>query len=113
MPTARKYPVELLERATRLAFESGRPIAHVAADLELQSQTLRNSVRQGSRYAGNAQPKAPGIEVPALASTTVEEWLAAHLEVVKEEKAAQPIRSSRSRCGGRGRVNPDSSGVSR
>jgi transposase-like protein len=33
MPRARKYPVELLERATRLVFESGRPIAHVAADL--------------------------------------------------------------------------------
>ena len=25
MPRARKYPVELLERATRLVFESGRP----------------------------------------------------------------------------------------
>ena len=33
MPRARKYPMELLERATRLVFESGRPIAHVAADL--------------------------------------------------------------------------------
>ena len=30
MPRARKYPVELLDRATRLVFESGRPIAHVA-----------------------------------------------------------------------------------
>ena len=27
MPRAGKYPVELLERATRLVFESGRPIA--------------------------------------------------------------------------------------
>ncbi len=33
MARARKYPVELLERATRLVFESGRPITHVAADL--------------------------------------------------------------------------------
>jgi transposase len=46
MPRARKYPVELLERATRLVFESGRPIAHVAADLGLPSETLRKYLRQ-------------------------------------------------------------------
>lgn len=42
----RKYPIGLLERATRLVFESGRPIAHVAADLGLPSETLRKYVRQ-------------------------------------------------------------------
>ncbi|HEX5852290.1 MAG TPA: transposase [Solirubrobacteraceae bacterium] len=46
MPTARKYPEELLERATRLVFESGRPIAHVARDLGLPSETLRVFVRR-------------------------------------------------------------------
>src|SRR3954447_18462905 len=46
MPRARKYPIELLERATRLVFESGRPIRHVAADLGLPSETLRKYVRQ-------------------------------------------------------------------
>jgi len=46
MPRVRKYPVELLERATRLVFESGRPIAHVAADLGLPSETLRKYLRQ-------------------------------------------------------------------
>jgi transposase len=46
MARARKYPVELLERATRLVLESGRPIAHVAADLGLPSETLRKYVRQ-------------------------------------------------------------------
>ncbi len=46
MPRARKYPVELLDRATRLVFESGRPIAHVAADLGLPSETLRKYVRR-------------------------------------------------------------------
>ncbi len=46
MARTRKYPVELLERATRLVFESGRPIAHVAADLGLPSETLRKYVRQ-------------------------------------------------------------------
>jgi transposase len=46
MSRPRKYPVELLDRATRLVFESGRPIAHVAADLGLPSETLRKHVRQ-------------------------------------------------------------------
>jgi transposase len=46
MPRARKYPVELFDRATRLVFRSGRPIAHVAADLGLPSETLRKYVRQ-------------------------------------------------------------------
>ena len=46
MPRARKYPIELLERATRLVFESGRPIAHVAGDLGPPKETLRKYVRQ-------------------------------------------------------------------
>jgi len=46
MARSRKYPVELLERAARLVFESGRPIAHVAADLGLPAETLRKYVRQ-------------------------------------------------------------------
>jgi transposase len=46
MSKARKYPEGLLERATRLVFESGRPIAHVARDLGLPSETLRVYVRR-------------------------------------------------------------------
>jgi transposase len=46
MPRARKYPIELLDRATRLVFESGRPIAHVADDLGIPRETLRKYVRQ-------------------------------------------------------------------
>ena len=46
MPRARKYPIELLDRASRLVFESGRPIAHVAADLGIPSETLRKHVRR-------------------------------------------------------------------
>jgi transposase len=46
MPRARKYPEELLERGTRLVFESGRPIAHVARDLGVPPETLRKYVRQ-------------------------------------------------------------------
>jgi transposase len=46
VPRARKYPEELFERATRLVFESGRPIAHVGRDLGVAPETLRKYVRQ-------------------------------------------------------------------
>jgi transposase len=46
MSRPRKYPQELLDRGARLVFESGRPIAQVAADLGVSSETLRRHVRQ-------------------------------------------------------------------
>jgi transposase len=52
MSHSRKYPEELLKRATRLVFESGRPIAHVARDLGLASETLRVYVRRVERNEG-------------------------------------------------------------
>ena len=61
MPRSRKYPVELLERAARLVFESGRPIAHVAADLGLPSETLRKYVRQVEANEG-LRPDLPTSE---------------------------------------------------
>ena len=61
MPRARKYPVELLDRAARLVFESGRPIAHVAADLGLPSETLRKYVRQVEADEGR-RPDLPSSE---------------------------------------------------
>jgi transposase len=52
MPAPRKYPDELRERAVRLVFESGRPIAHVAADLGIHREALRQWVRQAEADAG-------------------------------------------------------------
>ena len=46
MSRSRKYPPELLDRGARLVFETGRPIAHVAKDLGVPSETLRKYVRQ-------------------------------------------------------------------
>ena len=46
MPRPRKYAPELLDRGARLVFDSGRPIAHVARDLGVPSETLRKHVRQ-------------------------------------------------------------------
>jgi transposase len=61
VPRARKYPVELLDRATRLVFESGRPIAHAGADLGLPSETLRKYVRQVEADEGRC-PDLPSSE---------------------------------------------------
>ena len=46
MPRGRKYPEELVDRGVRLVLESGRPIAHIAAELGLPAETLRKKVRQ-------------------------------------------------------------------
>ena len=54
MPRPRKYPEELLERGARLVFESGRPIAHVAADLGVHPEALRKRVRQAEADAGGS-----------------------------------------------------------
>jgi len=52
MPRQRKYPDELLDRGARLVFESGRPVAHVARDLGVNSEILRRWVRQAEADAG-------------------------------------------------------------
>jgi transposase len=49
----RKYPEELLDRGVRLVFESGRPIAHVARDLGVSSEVLRERVRQAEADNGS------------------------------------------------------------
>lgn len=52
MAAPRKYPDELRERATRMVFESGRPVAHVARDLGIHKEALRSWVRQAEADAG-------------------------------------------------------------
>ena len=56
MPRPRKYPEELVARGVRLALESGRPIAQVAADLGMHPETLRKRVRQAEADSG-ARPE--------------------------------------------------------
>jgi transposase len=57
MARPKKYPDELVQRGVRLALESGRPIAHVAADLGIHSETLRKKVRQAAD--SGARPDLP------------------------------------------------------
>jgi len=52
MARPKKYPDELIARGVRLALESGRPVAHVAADLGIHAETLRKKVRQAQADSG-------------------------------------------------------------
>ncbi len=52
MSTQKRYPGELRERAVRLVFESGRPIAQVARDLGVGPESLRAWVRRAEADAG-------------------------------------------------------------
>ena len=61
MSRRRRYPPELLDRGARLVFESGRPIAHVARDLGVSSETLRKHVRQVEADEG-LRPDLPTSE---------------------------------------------------
>ncbi len=48
----------MIQRGVRLAIESGRPIAHVARDIGLPSETLRKRVRQ-AEADGGLRPDLP------------------------------------------------------
>ena len=56
MPAPTKYSAELRERATRLALETGRPIAHVARDLGIHKEALRTWERQAMADAAGGTP---------------------------------------------------------
>ena len=61
MSRPRKYPPELLDRGARLVFESNRPIAHVARDFGVPSETLRKHVRHVEADEGR-RPDLPTSE---------------------------------------------------
>ena len=56
MAGPKKYPDELVQRGVRLALESERPIAHIAADLGMHPETLRKKIRQHEADSG-ARPE--------------------------------------------------------
>ena len=57
-----RYPRELLDRGARVVFESGRPIAHVARDLGVPSETLRLYVRRLESDEGRRPDLPTGAE---------------------------------------------------
>jgi transposase len=56
MGRPKKYPDELIQRGVRLALESERPIAQIAADLGIHPETLRKRVRRAEADSG-ARPE--------------------------------------------------------
>ena len=50
----------MIDRGVRLAIESGRPVAHVAAEIGLPAETLRKRVRQAE--ADRLRPGLPTTE---------------------------------------------------
>src|SRR3954470_5430084 len=52
MARPKKYPDELVQRGVRLALEGERPIAHIAHDLGVHPETLRERVRQAEADSG-------------------------------------------------------------
>jgi transposase len=67
MPRPRKYPDDLRERAVRLVFDSGRPIAQVAKDLGVHREALRLWVRQAEADAGARNDRLTTAEREELA----------------------------------------------
>jgi transposase len=57
-----------MERGARLVFESGRPIAHVAADVGVHPETLRKRVRRAEADAGGRRDLLSSGEREELAS---------------------------------------------
>ena len=87
MATMRKYSPELRERAVRLYFESGRPIAHVARDLGIHREALRGWVR---RAQADAVPRASRV----LPSDVEEELARLRKEVAELRRANQILRDA-------------------
>jgi transposase len=86
MPRGKKYSPELLERGVRLALESKRPIAHVAADLGIHPETLRKRVRQAEADGGKRRD--------ILTSEEREEIKALRREVAQLRRANEILKSA-------------------
>jgi transposase len=86
MPRPRKYPQELIDRGVRLAIESGRPVARVAAEIGLPAETLRKRVRQAEADQG----LRPGLPT----SEEREEIRALKREVAELRKANEILRAA-------------------
>jgi len=87
MSRPRKYPEELRERAVVLVLSSGRPIAHVAADLGIHREALRQWVR---RAQADAVPRASRV----LPSDVQEELTRLRKEVAELRRANQILKDA-------------------
>lgn len=67
MAAPKKYPDSLRQRAVEEVRSSGRPIAHVARDLGVHPEALRNWVRQRQADAGERDDRPTTAEQQELA----------------------------------------------
>ena len=86
MARGRQYSTEIKTRAVRTVLESGRPIAQVAKDLDVGSESLRMWVRQARTDAG----AHPG----ALTSEQLEELRRLRGEVKELRKANEILKAA-------------------
>ena len=86
MARGRQYSTEIKTRAVRTVLESGRPIAQVAKDLDVGSESLRTWVRQARTDAG----AHPG----ALTSEQLEELRRLRGEVKELRKANEILKAA-------------------
>jgi transposase len=81
-----KYPPDLKERAVRLVHGSGRPIAHVAKDLGIGEESLRQWVKQDELDRGR--------RTDGLTSAEREELAALRKEVKDLRRANEILKSA-------------------
>jgi transposase len=67
MAAPKKYPDELRERAVRLWRDTQRPIAHVARELGVHPEALRNWIRQDEADRGERDDRLSTVEREELA----------------------------------------------
>ena len=72
MAPPRKYPQELRDRAVRLARESDRPLLHVARDLGVHPEALRNRVRRDEADRGGRSAQLSTVERDELRRSRAE-----------------------------------------
>ncbi|WAZ26684.1 transposase [Streptomyces cinnabarinus] len=102
MPAPRKYPDELRERAIREVRTTGRPVAHVAKDLGIHKEALRQWVRQAEADHGERDDRLTTAERDELRQLRKEN---AELKRANEIlKAASVFLPRRSTVPGRGRA---------
>jgi transposase len=87
MSRPRKYPEELRERAVAMVLSSGRPIAHVARDLGIHREALRQWVR---RAQADAVPRPSRV----LPSDVQEELTRLRREVAELRRANQILKDA-------------------
>jgi transposase len=102
MARLRKYPPELLGRGARVVFESNRPIAHVARDLGVPSETLRKYVRQLEADEGAPGDRPTTTEREEIKQLRKENYeLRRANEILKSASVFSPRSSTRTERGDR------------